>query len=39
MISKLNEAYYAVRSMVHISNADTLKSIYYAYFHSLTNME
>ena len=35
MIPKLNGAYYAVRSMVHISNINTLKSIYYANFHSV----
>ena len=32
MITKLSGACYAVRSMVHISNTDTLKSIYYAFF-------
>jgi hypothetical protein len=32
---KLSGACYAVRSMSHISNTDTLKSIYFAYFHSL----
>jgi len=36
MISKLSVACYAVRSMVHISIINTLKSIYYAYFHSIT---
>jgi hypothetical protein len=35
MIPKLSGAYYAVRSMVHISNINTLKSIYYTYFHSI----
>jgi hypothetical protein len=35
MIPKLSGACYAVRSMVHISNTNTLKSIYYAYFHPL----
>jgi hypothetical protein len=39
MIPKLKGASYAIRSMVHISNTNTLKSIYYAYFHSLINME
>jgi hypothetical protein len=35
LVPKLSEACYAVRSMLHISNADILKSIYFAYFHSL----
>jgi len=37
MIPNLSGACYAVRSMVHISdiNINTLKSIYYAYFHSV----
>jgi hypothetical protein len=35
MISKLSGAYYAVTSMVHISNINTLKSIYYAFFPSI----
>jgi hypothetical protein len=39
MIPKLNGASHAITSMVHISNTNTLKSIYYAYFHSLINME
>jgi hypothetical protein len=34
MIPKLSGACYAVRSMFHISNIYTLKSIYFAYFHS-----
>ena len=34
MIPKLSAACYAVRSMVHISNINTLKPIYYVYFHS-----
>jgi hypothetical protein len=34
MITKLSAACYAIRLMVHISNINTLKSIYYAYFHS-----
>ena len=34
IISKLNAVCYAVRSMVQISNINTLKSIYYAYCHS-----
>jgi hypothetical protein len=34
MIPTLSGACYAVRSMVHISNINNLKSIYYAYFHS-----
>jgi len=35
MICMLHAAYYAIRSVVHISNITTLKSIYYAYFHSV----
>ena len=35
MIPKLREACNAIRSMVHISNINTLKSIYYACFHSI----
>jgi hypothetical protein len=35
LIPKLSGACYAVRSLLHISNTDTLKSIYYAYCHSL----
>jgi hypothetical protein len=35
LVPKLSEACYAVRSLSHISNIDTLKSIYFAYFHSL----
>jgi hypothetical protein len=35
MIPKLNGACYAIRSMVHISNINTLISIYYAYFPSI----
>jgi IS1 family transposase len=35
MIPKLSGACYAVRSMFHISNINTLKSIYFAYFHSI----
>ena len=35
IIPTLSAACYAVRSMVHISNIDTLKSIYYAHFHSV----
>ena len=35
MIPKLSEAYYAIRSMVHISNINTLKSINYVHFHSI----
>ena len=34
MIHKLRGTCYAARSMVVISNINTLKSIYYAYFHS-----
>jgi hypothetical protein len=35
MIPKLSEACYAVIAMVRIANANTLKSIYYAYLHSI----
>ena len=35
MVFKLSGACYAVRSMVHISNINTLKSIYCTYFHSV----
>jgi hypothetical protein len=35
MIPKLSGASYAIRSLVQISNINTLKSIYYAYFHSV----
>ena len=35
MIRKLSGACYAVRLLVHISNHNILKSIYYAYFHSI----
>jgi hypothetical protein len=35
LIPKLMQARYAVRSLLHISNTDMLKSIYFAYFHSL----
>ena len=35
MIPKLSGTCYAVRLMVHISNINILKSIYYAYFHSV----
>jgi hypothetical protein len=35
IIPKLSAACYAVRQMYHISNNITLKSIYFAYFHSI----
>jgi hypothetical protein len=35
LVSKLIGACYAVRSLLHVSNTDTLKLIYFAYFHSL----
>ena len=35
MIPNLCGACYAITSMVQISNINTLKSIYYAYFHSI----
>jgi len=34
-IPTLYAAYYAIRSVVHISNINVLESIYYAYFHSI----
>jgi hypothetical protein len=34
MIPNLGGEYYAVRSMFHVVNIDTLKSIYFAYLHS-----
>ena len=37
MISKLSGSGYGVRSLVQISNTNTLKSIYSAYFHSVIN--
>jgi hypothetical protein len=35
LFPKLSGACYAIRSMLHISNTDTLKSIYFACFHPL----
>jgi hypothetical protein len=35
LVPKLSAACHAVRSVLHISNTDTLKSIYFAHFHSL----
>jgi hypothetical protein len=35
LVPKLSGACYAVRSVLHISNTDALKSIYFDYFHSL----
>jgi hypothetical protein len=35
MVFKLSWACYAVRSVVHMSNINTLKSIYYAHVHSV----
>ena len=35
MIPKLIGTCYTVRSMVHVSNINTLKSVYYAYFQSI----
>jgi hypothetical protein len=37
LIPKLHGARHAVRSMCHISNTDTLKSIYFDYFHLIMN--
>jgi hypothetical protein len=34
MVPKLNAAWYALRSMSHINNTDTHKSIYFAIFAS-----
>ena len=39
MIPKLSGACYAIRLMVHINNINTLKSIFYAHFHSLIKYE
>jgi hypothetical protein len=39
IIPKLSAAYYAVRQMYHICNNNTLKSIYFAYFHSVIKYE
>ena len=36
MTPKLSTVFHSARSMVHISNINILKSIYYAYFHSIT---
>jgi hypothetical protein len=35
LIPKLSGACYAVRSLLHISNTDTVRSIYFVYLHSL----
>jgi hypothetical protein len=35
LIPKLSGACYAVRSMLHVSNTDTLRSVYFAYFQSI----
>jgi hypothetical protein len=35
MIPKLSSACYAVRSMFHFSTKDSLRMIYFAYFHSI----
>jgi hypothetical protein len=39
MIPKLGGACYVIRLMIHISNNNTFKSIYCAYFHSVMNYE
>jgi hypothetical protein len=39
IIPKLSGTCYAISSMVHISNINTLKSIYYAYFRSIIKYE
>jgi hypothetical protein len=35
LVPKLSGACYAIRSMLHISNTYTLRSVYFAYFHSI----
>jgi hypothetical protein len=35
IIPRLSSACYTIRSMFHFSNMDTLKMIYFAYFHSI----
>jgi len=35
IIPRFSGVCYAIRSVVHISNINTLKSIYHAYFHSV----
>jgi hypothetical protein len=35
MVSKLSGAYYAMMSVVYISNMNTFKSVYHAHFHSV----
>jgi hypothetical protein len=35
LIPKLTGTCYAVRSMLHVSKTDTLKTVYFAYFHSM----
>jgi hypothetical protein len=39
MIPKSSEVCYAIRSMVRISNINTLKSVYCVYFHSIVKYE
>jgi hypothetical protein len=39
MILKLSVACYVVRSVFYIVSIDTLKSVYFAYFHSIKNYE
>jgi hypothetical protein len=39
MIPTLSRASYAVRSVSHISRIDTIKSISFAYFHSIMKLE
>ena len=38
-IPKVSGTCYAIRLMVHISNISALKSVYYAYFHSIIKYE
>jgi hypothetical protein len=35
LIPKLSGACYAVRHMLHVGNTDTVKSVYFAYFHTI----
>jgi len=39
IIPKLSVACYVVRQMYHICNNDILRSIYFAYFHSIASYE
>jgi len=39
IISQFSRVCYAIRSVVHTNNMNTLKSIYHAYFHSVTKYQ